>query len=74
MKDRREETIEKIVKKVVEMSDEEFHNFLEFLKTIAFPGTQYIRILKFYGDGTWGHGGNVTHWMPLPEPPKEANP
>lgn len=34
MKDRREETIEKIVKKVVEMSDEEFHNFLEFLKTI----------------------------------------
>lgn len=34
MKDRREETIEKIVKKVVEMSDEEFQKFLEFLKTI----------------------------------------
>lgn len=34
MKDRREETIEKIVKKVVEMSDEEFQKFLAFLKTI----------------------------------------
>lgn len=34
MKDRREETIEKIVKKVVKMSDEEFQKFLEFLKTI----------------------------------------
>lgn len=34
MKDRREEAIEKIVKKVVEMSDEEFQKFLEFLKTI----------------------------------------
>lgn len=34
MKDRREETIEKIVKKVVEMSDEEFQKFLKFLETV----------------------------------------
>lgn len=40
----------------------------------AFPGTRYIRIFKFYGDGTWERGGNVTHWMPLPKPPKEAHP
>lgn len=45
--------------------------YLCCIDSLAFPGTQYIRILKFYGDGTWGHGGNVTHWMPLPEPPKE---
>lgn len=44
--------------------------YLCCIDSLAFPGTQYIRILKFYGDGTWGHGGNVTHWMPLPEPPK----
>lgn len=44
--------------------------YLCCIGSLAFPGTQYIRILKFYGDGTWGHGGNVTHWMPLPEPPK----
>ena len=34
MKDRREEAIEKIVKKVVEMSNKEFQKFLEFLETI----------------------------------------
>ena len=34
MKDRREETIEKIVKKVVEMSDEENKKFLKFLETV----------------------------------------
>lgn len=45
--------------------------YLCCIDSLAFPGTQYIRILKFYGDGTWEHGGNVTHWMPLPEPPKE---
>ena len=34
-------------------------------------------VLRFYGNG-WGHDpmhdymlGFVTHWMPLPEPPKE---
>ena len=34
MKDRREEIIEKIMKKVVKMSDEEFQKFLEFLETV----------------------------------------
>lgn len=23
------------------------------------------------GDGTWWSGFKITHWMPLPEPPKE---
>lgn len=45
--------------------------YLCCVDSLAFPGTQYIRILKFYGDGTWRYGRNVTHWMPLPEPPKE---
>ena len=25
----------------------------------------------FYSDGSWGHPDKITHWMPLPEPPKE---
>lgn len=31
-------------------------------------------IIGYYMDGLWrcGMNSNVTHWMPLPEPPKEA--
>lgn len=39
-----------------------------------FYGTRNIS-KAYFGDGKWyGQGGrwtNVTHWMPLPEPPKE---
>ena len=34
MENRKEEIIEKIMKKVVKMSDEEFQKFLEFLETV----------------------------------------
>lgn len=40
------------------------------LDSCLFPGSQYIDIRVFYDDGKWANG-MVTHWMPLPELPKE---
>ena len=43
-----------------------------------FYGTRHIsKVSKaYFGDGKWyGQGGcwtNVTHWMPMPQPPKEG--
>lgn len=40
------------------------------LDSCLFPGSQYIDIRVFYDDGKWAND-MVTHWMPLPELPKE---
>lgn len=39
--------------------------------TVTKKGTKNI-IIGYYMDGAWrcGMNSNVTHWMPLPEPPK----
>lgn len=42
------------------------------IKSFAFPGTFYQSELR-YEHGGWSGGNDVTHWMPLPEPPKEAD-
>jgi hypothetical protein len=43
------------------------------VKSFAFPGTFFQKELCFeYGE--WAGGYEVTHWMPLPEPPKEVWP
>ena len=45
------------------------------LKSFAFPGSFYQMILRYdklgFRDGGVYEDG-VTHWMPLPEPPKEV--
>jgi hypothetical protein len=45
------------------------------VKSFSFPGTFYRTILQ-YVDGGFVEGhiytDDVTHWMPLPEPPKEV--
>ena len=46
--------------------------YLCSLDSCLFPGSQYISIRAFCGDGEWDANGTVTHWMPLPEPPKEG--
>lgn len=45
--------------------------YLCSLDSCLFPGSQYISIRAFCDDGKWEANGTVTHWMPLPEPPKE---
>ncbi len=45
-------------------------------KSEAFPGQRYVYILtadhgEFRDGAIFTADGNVTHWMPLPEPPKE---
>ena len=45
--------------------------YLCSLDSCLFPGTQYISIRAFCDDGKWEANGTVTHWMPLPELPKE---
>ena len=47
-------------------------------KSEAFRGRRYVDILNvdhgYFMDGAFVvSDGNVTHWMPLPEPPKEGN-
>lgn len=44
--------------------------YLCSLDSCLFQGSQYIDIRLFDSDGKW-RNGTVTHWMPLPEPPKE---
>lgn len=41
------------------------------INSLAFPGSQYVKPLKFCGNGKWWKDADVTHWMPLPELPKE---
>lgn len=44
------------------------------VKSFAFPGRKYYNILRYdkYGFNENGiYTDDVTHWMPLPEPPKE---
>lgn len=44
------------------------------VKSFAFPGSKYYNILRYdrYGFNENGiYTDDVTHWMPLPEPPKE---
>lgn len=30
-----------------------------------------IQVVSFYSDEGWDSYGEVTHWQPLPEPPKD---
>ena len=30
-----------------------------------------IKVVSFYGDEGWDSCTEITHWMPLPQPPKE---
>lgn len=41
------------------------------VNSLAFPGNQYVKTLKFCGNGKWWKDEDVTHWMPRPELPKE---
>lgn len=45
--------------------------YLCSLDSCLFPGSRYISIRTFFDDGKWEANGTVTHWMPLPELPKE---
>lgn len=46
--------------------------YLCCLDSSLFLGSQYIDIRAYSGDGEWYMCGTVTHWMPLPELPKEG--
>lgn len=42
------------------------------IKCLVFDAeTKYISINIIMEDGKWYVGYNITHWMPLPQPPKE---
>ena len=43
------------------------------VNSLAFPGSQYVKPLKFCGNGKWWKDADVTHWMPLPKLPNEGN-
>lgn len=45
--------------------------YLCSLDSSLFPGSQYVSIREFCDDGEWDAHGTVTHWMSLPELPKE---
>lgn len=59
---------------VTERLPEEGDRCLCRIKSFAFPGSSYQSILRYdkygFADGSIYEEG-VTHWMPLPEPPKE---
>ena len=47
---------------------EEDGYYLCYVESFVFQGSHFITLLNFYvGEG---FGDVVTHWMPLPEPPK----
>ena len=60
---------------VTERLPEEDGRYLCKVKSFLFPGTFYITMLH-YVDGGFVEGhiytDDVTHWMPLPEPPTEV--
>lgn len=53
------------------LPDKKCEAYLCSLDSCLFPGSQYISIRTFCDDGKWEANGTVTHWMPLPELPKE---
>lgn len=60
---------------VTEQFPKESGRYLCCVKSFAFPGSHYIAILKYeYGGFIEGHiyTDDVTHWMELPEEPKEG--
>ena len=59
---------------VAERLPEEGDRYLCRIRSFAFPGSFYRSILRYdkYGFSDGGvYEEGVTHWMPLPEPPKE---
>jgi hypothetical protein len=38
---------------------------------LAFTECGDIDVVYFFVDASWGGTDKITHWMPLPEPPKE---
>ena len=42
-----------------------------FYEEATYPPTHY-RHYEWHRKAAWSHNRNVTHWMPLPEPPKEG--
>lgn len=61
---------------VTERLPEENDRYLCNVKSFAFPGCSYLAILHYDKHGGFREGNiytdDVTHWMPLPEPPKEV--
>ena len=60
---------------VTERLPEEDGYYLCCVKSFSFPGRTYINILRCDKNGFQeGHiyTDDVTHWMPLPEPPSES--
>lgn len=53
------------------LPDKKHEAYLCSLDSCLFPGSQYIGIHTFCDNWEWDVSGTVTHWMPLPEPPKE---
>ena len=43
-----------------------------FYTAQTYPPTNY-RPYSYNRSAQWSHNRNVTHWMPLPEPPKEVD-
>lgn len=62
---------------VTERLPEENDRYLCNVKSFAFPGRSYHAILHYDKRGGFREGNiytdDVTHWMPLPEPPKEED-
>ena len=54
------------------LPDKKHEAYLCSLDSCLFPGSQYIGIHTFCDNWEWDVSGTVTHWMPLPEPPKEV--
>lgn len=61
---------------VTERLPEENDRYLCNVKSFAFPGCSYHAILHYDKHDGFREGNiytdDVTHWMPLPEPPKEV--
>ena len=62
---------------VTERLPEENDRYLCNVKSFAFPGCSYHAILHYDKHDGFREGNiytdDVTHWMPLPEPPKEVD-
>ena len=59
---------------VTERLPEEDGRYLCNTRSFAFPGSFYQTIMKYEKGGFiegYIYTDDVTHWMPLPEPPKE---
>ena len=60
---------------VTERLPEEDGRYLCNTRSFAFPGSFYQTIMKYEKGGFiegYIYTDDVTHWMPLPEPPKEG--